>query len=40
MDKSFKIDSFIKKLLSVSGKKNMTVKLKEKDMVTLCTKVK
>ena len=40
MDKNFNIDSFIKKLLSVSGKKTMMVKLKEKDMLTLCQKVK
>ena len=40
MDKSLKIDVFIKKLLLVSGKKNMTVKLKEKEMMALCGKVK
>ncbi len=40
MEKNFNVDSFIKKLLSVSGKKQMQVKLKEKDMLTLCSKVK
>ena len=40
MDKAFNVDSFIKKLLAVAGKKNHTVKLKEKNMMTLCAKVK
>ena len=40
MDKNFNVDTFIKKLLSVRGKKNYTVKMKEKNMYTLCSKVK
>ena len=41
MDKSsFNIDSFIKKLLSVRGKKNMQVKLKEKNVTSVCNKAK
>lgn len=38
-EKSFNVDSFIKKLLSVNGKKNMQVKLKDKDMENLCKTV-
>jgi len=37
---SFNIDSFIKKLLSVRGKKNMQVKLKEKNVTSVCNKAK
>ncbi len=41
MDKSsFNIDSFIKKLLSVRGKKKCSVKLKEKDIHSLCIAAK
>ena len=41
VDKSFKVDSFIKKLLSPQNqnKKNYTVKMKEKDIMALLGKV-
>ena len=37
---AFNVDSFIKKLLSVRGKKNMQVKLKEKNIISVCNKAK
>jgi hypothetical protein len=41
MEKSaFNVDSFIKKLLSVRGKKNMQVKMKEKNITAVCNKAK
>ena len=40
MDAKFNVDKFITSLLSVRSKKNKTVKLKEKDIMALCSRVK